>query len=61
MKKILLAALLAGTLSACESFIDLKPIDFPTEETFYTDVKGLEGAIIGAYDSSPVTNMEPSS
>lgn len=50
MKKILLAALLAGTLSACESFIDLKPIDFPTEETFYTDVKGLEGAIIGAYD-----------
>lgn len=50
MKKILLAALLAGTLSSCESFIDLKPIDFPTEETFYTDVKGLEGAIIGAYD-----------
>lgn len=28
----------------------MKPVDFPTEETFYTDVKGLEGAIIGIYD-----------
>ncbi|MCC8172323.1 MAG: RagB/SusD family nutrient uptake outer membrane protein [Parabacteroides sp.] len=50
MKKIISAALLAAALSGCESFIDLKPIDFPTEETFYTDVKGLEGAVIGAYD-----------
>lgn len=50
MKKIFLAALLAGALSGCEGFIDLKPIDFPTEETFYTDLKGLEGAVIGAYD-----------
>ena len=50
MKKIFLAALLAGALSGCEDFIDLKPIDFPTEETFYTDIKGLEGAVIGAYD-----------
>ena len=50
MKKIFLAALLAGVLSGCEGFIDLKPIDFPTEETFYTDIKGLEGAVIGAYD-----------
>lgn len=50
MKKIFLATLLAGVLSGCEGFIDLKPIDFPTEETFYTDVKGLEGAVIGAYD-----------
>lgn len=36
--------------SSCNDFIDLKPIDFPTEETFYKDVKGLEGAIIGIYD-----------
>lgn len=50
MKKIIIAALLLATLSGCESFIDLKPIDFPTEETFYTDVKGLEGGIIGMYD-----------
>lgn len=50
MKKIFLVALLAGALSGCEGFIDLKPIDFPTEETFYTDIKGLEGAVIGAYD-----------
>lgn len=50
MKKIIIAALLLATLSGCESFIDLKPIDFPTEETFYKDVKGLEGGIIGVYD-----------
>lgn len=50
MKKIIIAALWLATLSSCESFLDLKPIDFPTEETFYTDVKGLEGGIIGAYD-----------
>ena len=50
MKKIIIAALLLATLSSCESFLDLKPIDFPTEETFYTDVKGLEGGIIGVYD-----------
>lgn len=50
MKIIIIAALLLATLSSCESFLDLKPIDFPTEETFYTDVKGLEGGIIGVYD-----------
>lgn len=50
MKKIIIAALWLATLSSCESFLDLKPIDFPTEETFYTDVKGLEGGIIGVYD-----------
>lgn len=50
MKIIIIAALWLATLSSCESFLDLKPIDFPTEETFYTDVKGLEGGIIGVYD-----------
>ena len=34
-------------MTGCNDFLDLKPIDFPTEETFYNDVKGLEGAVIG--------------
>lgn len=50
MKKLIISACLVAALTSCESFLDLKPIDFPTEETFYTDVKGLEGAVIGAYD-----------
>lgn len=50
MKKIILFSIATILLSSCESFLDLKPIDFPTEETFYTDVKGLEGGVIGAYD-----------
>lgn len=50
MKKLIISACLIAALTSCESFLDLKPIDFPTEETFYTDVKGLEGAVIGAYD-----------
>lgn len=50
MKKVILSILTALALSSCNDFIDLKPIDFPTEETFYTDVKGLEGAVIGIYD-----------
>lgn len=50
MKKIIISIFTAIALSGCNDFIDLKPVDFPTEETFYTDVKGLEGAIIGIYD-----------
>lgn len=50
MKKIIILVFTAIILSSCNDFIDLKPIDFPTEETFYKDVKGLEGAVIGLYD-----------
>lgn len=50
MKKIILFSIAVILLTSCESFLDLKPIDFPTEETFYDDIKGLEGAVIGAYD-----------
>lgn len=50
MKKIILFSLIATLLISCDDFLNLKPIDFPTEEIFYTDLKGLEGAIIGAYD-----------
>lgn len=48
--KIFITIMLSGILSGCDSFIDLAPIDFSTEETFYADVKELEGAVIGAYD-----------
>ena len=41
MKKIIISIFTAIALSGCNDFIDLKPVDFPTEETFYTDVKGL--------------------
>lgn len=50
MKKYIFIVFLVGLLSSCNDFIDRTPIDFPTEETFYTDVDGLEGAVIGAYD-----------
>lgn len=50
MKKVIMFVLTAMVLSSCSDFIDLKPIDFPTEETFYKDVKGLEGAVISIYD-----------
>lgn len=48
--KIIIAIGLLVVLSGCSDFLDRTPIDFPTENTFYTDVKGLEGAVIGAYD-----------
>ena len=50
MKNSIILICLLAVLTGCDSFLDLKPVDFPTEETFYSDVKGLEGAIIGAYD-----------
>lgn len=53
MKKILYTLSIAALSlfsTSCDSFIDLEPIDYPTENTFYKDVKGLEGAVIGLYD-----------
>ena len=46
MKKIIISIFTAIALSGCNDFIDLKPVDFPTEETFYTDVKGLEEGLL---------------
>lgn len=52
MKKIFLMIgfLITLLFSSCEDFLDRTPIDFPTEEKLYTDLDGLKGAIIGAYD-----------
>lgn len=50
MKRIISYVFAGLIMTGCNDFLDLKPIDFPTEETFYNDVKGLEGAVIGVYD-----------
>lgn len=50
MKRIISYVFAGLIMTGCNDFLDLKPIDFPTGETFYNDVKGLEGAVIGVYD-----------
>lgn len=57
MKKLLISCVAALMLASCNDFIDLKPLDFPTEDTFYKDVDGLEGAIIGIYDELQSNNQ----
>ena len=37
--------------SSCKKFLDLKPIDSPTEDNFYVDEKGLQGGLTAAYDA----------
>ncbi|MFR3188898.1 MAG: hypothetical protein ACLTOV_13955 [Phocaeicola sp.] len=45
MKKLFISCVAVLALSGCSDFIDLKPIDFPTEETFpQADVDGLEAS-----------------
>ena len=38
-------------MSSCKKFLDLKPIDSPTEDNFYVDEKGLQGGLTSAYDA----------
>ncbi len=45
---IFIATALLG--ASCSNFIEREPISFPTEETFFKEVKDFEGAIIAAYD-----------
>jgi hypothetical protein len=44
-----IVALLA--FSSCKKFLDLKPIDSPTEDNFYVDEKGLQGGLVSCYDA----------
>jgi starch-binding outer membrane protein, SusD/RagB family len=37
--------------SSCKKFLDLKPIDSPTEDNFYVDEKGLQGGLTSCYDA----------
>ncbi|WP_316748273.1 RagB/SusD family nutrient uptake outer membrane protein [Pedobacter gandavensis] len=39
------------TASSCKKFLDLKPLDSYTEETFYVDEKGLQGGLVACYDA----------
>lgn len=57
MKKIFIIIGLLGILSSCEDFLDRTPIDFPTEDKLYTDLDGLKGAVIGAYDALQSDNQ----
>ena len=38
-------------LGSCKKFLDLKPIDSPTEDNFYVDEKGLQGGLTACYDA----------
>src|ERR1044071_9972134 len=38
-------------LSSCKKFLDLKPIDSPTENNLYVDEKGLQGGLTACYDA----------
>jgi hypothetical protein len=38
-------------LGSCKKFLDLKPIDSPTENNFYVDEKGLQGGLTACYDA----------
>lgn len=52
MKKILYTLMASAlVMSSCSDFLDRQPVDFPTEDNFYSDVKGLEGGVIGIYDA----------
>ncbi|MDQ6812323.1 MAG: RagB/SusD family nutrient uptake outer membrane protein [Bacteroidota bacterium] len=48
---ILLFAAPAIMLTSCKKFLDLKPIDSPTESNFYVDEKGLQGGLTACYDA----------
>jgi hypothetical protein len=48
---IFVFTILAIASGACKKFLDLKPIDSPTENNFYVDEKGLQGGLTSCYDA----------
>ena len=48
---ILFFTIAAVVFSSCKKFLDLKPIDSPTEDNFYVDEKGLQGGLTACYDA----------
>lgn len=48
---ILFFTVSAIMLGSCKKFLDLKPIDSPTENNFYVDEKGLQGGLTACYDA----------
>ncbi|MBE9600797.1 RagB/SusD family nutrient uptake outer membrane protein [Pedobacter sp. MC2016-24] len=54
MKTFIISILTCGlmmTATSCKKFLDLKPLDSYTEDTFYNDEKGLQGGLISCYDA----------
>lgn len=54
MKTYIISILTCGlmmTATSCKKFLDLKPLDSYTEDTFYNDEKGLQGGLISCYDA----------
>ena len=52
MKKyIIFICVLMITATSCKKFLDLKPLDSYTENTFYVDEKGLQGGLVTCYDA----------
>lgn len=44
-------------LISCKKFLSLQPISNPTEDNFYSDAKGLNGALIGVYNGLQATSL----
>lgn len=54
MKKYIISILTCSliiTATSCKKFLDLKPLDSYTENTFYVDEKGLQGGLVSCYDA----------
>src|SRR3990170_5150124 len=51
--KLYISVLIISAIAfgSCKKFLDLKPIDSPTEDNFYVDEKGLQGGLTAAYDA----------
>ncbi|MFB3389804.1 RagB/SusD family nutrient uptake outer membrane protein [Flavobacterium sp. LAR06] len=52
-KKIIFSLSLSGLFlfqTSCTDFLDLKPIDTPTEDTFYNNENALQAGVISLYD-----------
>lgn len=50
-------SIFALLFSSCKDFLDLQPIDSPTETNFYVDEKGLQGGLIACYDAFQQSGM----
>ncbi|UKT63496.1 RagB/SusD family nutrient uptake outer membrane protein [Pedobacter mucosus] len=52
MKKYIIPIIACGliiTATSCKKFLDLKPLDSYSENTFYVDEKGLQGGLVSCY------------
>lgn len=59
MKKIVILICLEALMGimGCKDFLNLQPIDSPTEGNFYVDEKALQGAVVSCYDAIQSDNL----